>query len=161
MRDTQSIQFLQEFYFANWTSIRHLEEQRAHFTNISIAVLGAVLTGFAIGWPDAAEADRNWLLLGVSVSFLMVGVLGISVLAKTYERIDFLMSGMQKTAKRLDAHLPDLELETLQTQNLTEHQARYKYLSRVKYAAAWSWIFRIVFLLGILGIGLSVFRLVH
>ena len=152
MSDDRTNEILQEYYFANWESIRHLEEQRAQFTNIAVAVIGALVAGFAIGWPDAPEAQRVWLLAGLSACMTILGLLGMGVLAKTYERIDFLVGGMQHAAKRLDERLPDLQLVALQQAHMEDHSSRYRIMSRIRYAAAWAWIFRLVFVAGAAGL---------
>src|SRR5262249_6167609 len=134
--------------------IRHLEDQRAQFTSISVAAITALITGGALVVTGKAGPERFAVLAVLFACIAVIGLVGLMVLAKTYERIDYLFELMNETAVRLDAVIP-LGLVAWFVEHEQKHRQRYRLLSRVRYASAWSWVFALMVCLGVLGIAAS------
>jgi hypothetical protein len=148
LSDDRKAETLNAHLLANWESIRHLEGQRAQFTSIAISIF-TVLLG-VVGLSEAPE--RRLLAYGAIAA---VGILGLVVLAKLFERILSLVASMDDLARRLDALDPSLELRDGVARVETLQRKRHPLLSRLRYGAVWSWAFRLMALGGLAGLAVE------
>ena len=109
---------------------RQCEDQRATMTNIILLVASA-----ALGFIAQRGLDR--LMLLVTVPLVVVGLFGAVASAKFYERFRLHNRQARRITDQLVEHLPDLAVDNAYTQARTQHNMRYRFLTKIRLHHLW------------------------
>ena len=128
----------------SWAQVRHLEDQRATYTNLVIVVAAGVL-GFVI--PQGLTVE----LFPLTILLFVMGVVGAIATWKFYERYQWHNSQADKWLERIDSVLvPNAGLGILEKAAKREHQSRYKGIVRIRVHWLWIALHGLIALLGLI-----------
>ncbi len=123
MADT--IDVLLHFIEENWTQARQHENQRATISNL-IIIIAAALSGVVT--QKGFKKDS----LPLTVLLIILGVYGVIVTAKLYERSQYHLSRARELSCRLNELCPDAEIDKRITDANRGHDRSHKILSKLK-----------------------------
>jgi hypothetical protein len=140
MADTTDI--LMSMIEENWNQVRHSEDQRATITNLLI-IVASVIHGVL------TQTGFTKSVLPLTLLLIILGLYGIVVSAKLYERTQMLVNRARKFRHRLDELLPDAHLESLKKAADEEHFKRFPVISqKIRLSRLWLVLHVIIALLG-------------
>ena len=127
----------------NWNQIRHSEDQRATITNLIIVVVSVIQ-----GVLTQTGFTKN--VLPLTLLLIILGLYGIVVSAKLYERTQMLVNRARKYRHRLNELLPDAQLELLKKMADEEHFKRFPVMSqKIRLSRLWLALHAIIVVLGV------------
>lgn len=127
------------------TWARHTESQRAAFTNI-ILTITLLLEGFIV------QRGFDNLSLSLAITMVVLGILGILVTTKLYERFDMHIQRVSEFEKRLDELNPNAHFLMAMKRAKEIHKADHKTLFRVRLNFLWILLHAIIVVAGVLNI---------
>lgn len=142
MADTTDI--LMSMIEENWNQIRHSEDQRATITNLIIIIVSVIhgvltQTGFT----------KN--VLPLTLFLIILGLYGIVITAKLYERTQMLVNRARKYRHRLNELLPEAHVELLKKAADEEHFKRFPIISKkIRLSRLWLALHGMIVILGII-----------
>jgi hypothetical protein len=122
--------------------MRHIENQRATMTNMTI-----LITSVIIGYIGQHPLDLA--LIPVSVLMIFLGAYGIVFTSKLYERHQFAQSRIDHWTKYIDKLHPKSNLLKLRTMADQEHAAQFPKLSKVRLNRLWIILHATIMLVGV------------
>ena len=129
--------------------MRHIENQRATITNISI-LISSVIIGYI------AQQKIDLTLLPVSALMIFLGIYGMIFTSKLYERHQFAQSRNDQWTKQIDKLKPKSNLLKLRATADREHAAQFPRMSKVRLNRLWMILHAFIMLVGI-GINVLIF----
>ncbi|MGC1375218.1 MAG: hypothetical protein WA821_03290 [Anaerolineales bacterium] len=133
-----------------WNQIRHLEDQRATFTNIVI-VVSVGIVGFIV------QQGISIAIVPLAVMLIMLGLYGAIASAKFYERYRFHQKHAAFWNKRINQLAPKANLIELGELASKEHLSQYAFISKMRVNTIWT-TFNII--IAIVGIALTILGLI-
>jgi hypothetical protein len=144
-----TINVLMQFYKEQGEQIRHLENQRATFTNIVI-VVSVGIVGFVM------QQRLGLASIPLTVMLIMLGLVGAVASQKLYERYHLHRKHAEKWLGQINQLVPNAHLNKLHKEAVQEHEAKHRVLSKIHVHSVWI-IFDI--LITIIGIALTLYCL--
>lgn len=139
--DTKEI--LVELIKSNLDEIRHTENHRANITNIILIIVGGVL---ALLSNDKLDNQT----LYVSVFLIFLGLFGVFVTRKLYERQKWYMGRVSDLYGRIDLLDKELKIQELYHNHELRHKRENKFYSKVRMNTLWTAVFLFVVVLGVI-----------
>ena len=122
--------------------MRHIENQRATITNMSI-LISSVVVGYI------AQQKLDFTLIPISVLMIFLGIYGIIFTSKLYERHQFAQSRIDHWTKQIDKLQPKSNLLKLRAVADKEHTAQFPRMSKIKLNRLWMILHAFIMLVGI------------
>ena len=128
----------------SWNHIRHLEDQRATFTNVVIAVAAGVL-GFVV--PQGLSLE----LLPLTALLFVLGATGAVATWKFYERFQWHKRKADEWLDQISTDLlPNANIRGLENIAREKHSERYPVIHRRHVHELWIVLHGLVAILGLL-----------
>lgn len=140
-----SLEILVRNYEQQLEHIRHLEDQRATFTNF-VLVTSAVIAGFIV------QEGLSLNSIPLSILLSIFGVFGTLASEKYYERYQLHNSLANNYYGKIDAMCKDVDLKELKKEAIDKHNKSHHF-SKLHVHTIWR---SLNILIGLLGIALTV-----
>jgi len=148
----ETFSFLLNNLQENWRLSRDAEQKRFVLATVNLLLATALLVMFALaGFQRHATLLIGGLLVGI-------GVYGVIVNLKLYERSQFHIMRARKLRARLDILCPDSELEYLFLLAEEEQKRAYPMLATIRLNSIWTVLHASIALFGIVCDILSLLR---
>jgi hypothetical protein len=122
--------------------MRHIENQRATITNMII-----VISSFIVGY--LAQRPLDLAMLPISLIMVFLGIYGIVITSKLYERHQFAQNRIDHWTKHIDKLHPKSNLLKLRSGADQEHAVQFPKMSKVKLNRLWIILHLTIMLVGI------------
>ena len=122
--------------------MRHIENQRATITNMSI-LISSVIIGYI------AQQKLDIALIPVSTLMIFLGIYGMIFTSKLYERHQFAQNRIDHWTKQIDKLQPKSNLLKLRDIADKEHAAQFPRMSKVRLNCLWMILHTFIMLVGI------------
>jgi hypothetical protein len=122
--------------------MRHIENQRATITNMSI-----LITSVVIGYISQQKLEIA--LIPVSSLMIFLGVYGIIFTSKLYERHQFAQNRIDQWTNQIDKLAPKSNLLKLRDIADKEHASQFPRISKVRLNRLWMMLHAVIMFTGI------------
>ena len=126
-----------------WNHIRHLENQRATFTNLVLVIAVGVI-GFI------TQQGISIAILPLTIALIILGLYGAFASYKFYERYKLHKTLEDSWVGEVDRLLPKAKLKKLAAEASEKHKQRFRVTSRVHVHTVWITFNILIALAGIL-----------
>lgn len=133
-----------------WQEMRHIEDQRAAITNISI-VISSVIVGYM-----AEQKALTLPMLPLSVLMIFLGIYGVVAVIKLYERHQLARNLLAHWTKHVEKLRPKSKVLKLLKTAERENAAQFPKMSKIRLNWLWTALHVVIMLVGI---GITVYIL--
>jgi hypothetical protein len=144
-----AVEVLLRCYEEQGEQIRHLENQRATFTNIVI-VVSVGIVGFVM------QQGLGFTSTPLAVMLIILGVYSSIAVQKFYERYSLHRKHAEKWLNQINQLIPSAHLNKLHKEAKEEHEGKYRVLSKIHVRTVWN-TFNVLVVL--VGIGLTLYSI--
>lgn len=137
------IEILLRYCEEQWNHIRHLEDQRATFTNF-VTVVTAGLLGFVVQQRLSKQS------LPLTILVVILGITGAIASEKFYERYDLHKKHEEQWLSQINELVPQARLKELAKEASDKHNAEFsKMLVNLRVHHVWRIYHLLIALLGV------------
>lgn len=122
---------LLKLYEQEWAQARHIEEQRAAITNLILIISAAVL-------GLISQKGLTPELLPLTLLIIALGIYGVVVTQKLYERHHFCVDRARFWRKRIDELHPNALIEKTKSDSDAFHLTKFPRLEKLKLHHLWN-----------------------
>jgi hypothetical protein len=137
---------LLKFYDQARTEMRHIEEQRATTTNMIIVIM-SVIIGYTV------QQKFSLSLIPLSLLIIGLGIYGVFITSKLYERHQLAQSRSEYWLKHIDKLHPKSNVLKLRAESDKEHNKKYAWSSKLHLNSLWISL-HVIFI--VIGIGMTI-----
>ena len=126
-----------------WNHIRHLEDQRATFTNL-VLVISVGVIGFII------QQGIGIAVVPLTIALIILGIYGAFASYKFYERYKLHKTHEELWLEEVDRLLPKAKLKKLAQEAVEKHKKRFRITWKVHVHIVWITFNILIALAGVL-----------
>ena len=137
------INLLLRYCEEQWRHIRHLEDQRATFTNL-VLVISVGVIGFIV------QQGISIAVLPLTIALIVLGVYGAFASYKFYERYKLHKMHEDLWLDEVDRLLPKAKLKKLAQEAVEKHKQRFRIMWKIHVHTVWMAFNILIALAGVL-----------
>lgn len=131
-----------EFIKENLSEIRHTENHRNNITSIILILVGGILS--------IISANKLSLhLLPLTIFIIIIGLFGILVTRKLYERQKWYMGRLDSLYEQIDKLDSKLKIKNTYETYAQQHVLKFNFYSKVRMNFLWTLIHFFIIIMGI------------
>lgn len=139
------------FIKENLSEIRNTENHRNNITSIILVLVGGILS-------IVSDNKLSLDYLPLTIFIIVIGLFGILVTRKLYERQKWYMGRVDSLYKQIDKLDPNLKIQDTYKELSDKHERTFKLYSNVRMNFLWTLIHFFVLVIGIV---LTVFSIIN